>query len=95
MTAVSATAARSDLYRLIDTVNEDSTPITITGRRGNAVLIGEADWSAIQETLYLQGIPSRQALTKIGIKFTSSSVGTKKSPYLAGNVCDFRFRIFL
>ena len=35
MTAVSATAARSDLYRLI----------------------GEADWSAIQETLYLQGIP--------------------------------------
>ena len=57
MTAVSATAARADLYRLIDTVNEDSTPITITGRRGNAVLIGDADWSAIQETLYLQGIP--------------------------------------
>ena len=57
MTTVSATAARSDLYRLIDTVNEESTPITITGRRGNAVLIGEADWSAIQETLYLQGIP--------------------------------------
>ena len=57
MTAVSATAARSDLYRLIDTVNEESPPITITGRRGNAVLSGEADWSAIQETLYLQGIP--------------------------------------
>lgn len=57
MTTVSATAARSDLYRLIDTVNEDSTPITITGRRGNAVFIGEADWSAILETLYLQGIP--------------------------------------
>ena len=57
MTTVSATAARSDLYRLIDTVNEDSPPITIPGRRGNAVLIGEADWSAIQETLYLQGIP--------------------------------------
>ena len=57
MTAVSATAARSDLYRLIDTVNEESAPITITGRRGNAVLIREADWSAIQETLYLQGIP--------------------------------------
>ena len=58
MTAISATAARSNLYRLIDTVNEESTPITIIGRRGNAVLIGEADWSAIQETLYLQGIPA-------------------------------------
>ena len=57
MTAVSATAARSDLYRLIDAVNEESTPITITGRLGYAVLICEADWSAIQETLYLQGIP--------------------------------------
>ena len=57
MTTVTATAARSDLYRLIDAVNEDSSPITITGRRGNAVLIGEDDWSAIQETLYLQGVP--------------------------------------
>ena len=57
MTTVTATAARSDLYRLIDAVNEDSSPITITGRRGNAVLIGEDDWSAIQETLYLQVVP--------------------------------------
>ena len=57
MTTVTATAARSDLYRLIDAVNEDSSPITITGRRGNAVLIGEDDWSAIQETLSLQGVP--------------------------------------
>ena len=57
MTTVTATAARSDLYRLIDAVNEDSSPIMITGRRGNAVLIGEDDWSAIQETLYLQGVP--------------------------------------
>ena len=57
MTTVTATAARSDLYRLIDAVNEDSSPVTITGRRGNAVLIGEDDWSAIQETLYLQGVP--------------------------------------
>ena len=48
MTTVTATAARSDLYRLIDAVNEDSSPITITGRRGNAVLIGEDDWSASQ-----------------------------------------------
>jgi prevent-host-death family protein len=57
MTAVSATAARSKLYRLIDQVNEESQPLTITGQRGNAVLVGEDDWRAIQETLYLASVP--------------------------------------
>jgi len=57
MSAVSATSARSNLYRLIDQVNEDSEPLTITGQRGNAVLIGEADWRAIQETLLLEAVP--------------------------------------
>jgi len=57
MTAVSATSARANLYRLIDQVNEESEPLTITGQRGNAVLVGEADWQAIQETLFLQSVP--------------------------------------
>lgn len=57
MTAVSATSARASLYRLIDQVNEESEPLTITGQRGNAVLIGEADWRAIQETLFLESVP--------------------------------------
>ena len=57
MTAVSATAARANLYRLIDQVNDDSQPLTITGQRGNAVLVGEADWQAIQETLFLESVP--------------------------------------
>lgn len=57
MTAVSATAARSNLYRLIDQVNEEAQPLTITGQRGNAVLIGEGDWQAIQETLFLESLP--------------------------------------
>lgn len=57
MTAVSATSARANLYRLIDQVNEDSGPLTITGQRGNAVLIGEEDWRAIQETLHLASVP--------------------------------------
>ena len=57
MTAVSATSARANLYRLIDQVNEESEPLTITGQRGNAVLIGEEDWLAIQETLLLKSVP--------------------------------------
>lgn len=57
MTAVSATTARANLYRLIDQVNDESAPLTITGKRTNAVLIGEQDWQAIQETLFLASVP--------------------------------------
>ena len=57
MTAVPATTARAHIYRLIDQVNEESEPLTITGQRGNAVLVGEDDWRAIQETLHLTSIP--------------------------------------
>ena len=57
MDAVSAAHARSNLYRLVDRVNEDSEPLTITGQRWNAVLISESDWHAIQETLALEAVP--------------------------------------
>ena len=43
---------------MIQDVNVNSTPVTITNTRGkNAVLIGEEDWKAIEETLYLMSIP--------------------------------------
>lgn len=61
MTAVPATHARANLYRLIDQVNSESEPLTITGQRGNAVLVGEDDWRAIQETLYLEAVPGLAA----------------------------------
>lgn len=57
MTTISATQARSQLYQLIDEANASHVPIQITGKRGNAVLLSEEDWSAIQETLFLQSIP--------------------------------------
>lgn len=57
MTAIAATNARSQLYRLIDQVNDESEPVTITGARGNAVLVGEDDWRSIQETIHLTSIP--------------------------------------
>jgi prevent-host-death family protein len=57
MTTISVTEARSKLYKLIDATAEDSTPVLITGKRNNAVLVSEDDWRAIQETLYLVSIP--------------------------------------
>ena len=57
MTSISATEARKSLYKLVDEVQESHEPVQITGKRGNAVLVGEDDWRAVQETLYLVSIP--------------------------------------
>ena len=58
MTSINITKARAKLNQIVSEVNEFSQPITIINNRGkNAVLIGEEDWKAIQETLYLNSIP--------------------------------------
>ena len=57
MTNITATEARRQLYKLVDQVQESHEPIQITGKRGNAVLVGEDDWRAVQETLLLVSIP--------------------------------------
>lgn len=57
MTTITATKARSALYQLLDDVAVSHEPVLITGKRGNAVLIAEEDWRAINETLYLLSIP--------------------------------------
>ena len=57
MTSISATEARKRLYALIDEVGDSHEPVQITGKRGTAVLLSEADWNAIQETLHLVSIP--------------------------------------
>ena len=58
MTAITATKARENIYQLIQDVITNSTPVTITNQKGkNAVLIGEEDWQAIEETLHLMAIP--------------------------------------
>ena len=58
MTSIGIIKARAKLNQIVSEVNESSQPITITNNRGkNAVLVGEEDWKAIQETLYLNSIP--------------------------------------
>ncbi len=64
MTTITASEARAGLYRLIDQVAESHKPVTISGKRANAVLIAEEDWSAIQETLYLMAVPGMRESIK-------------------------------
>lgn len=57
MRTISATSAQSDICGLIDSTLANHEPVQITGKRGNAILVAESDWRAIQETLYLTSIP--------------------------------------
>ncbi len=61
MTTLNATEARSKLYALIDETTNTHQPIVITGKRGNAVLLAEDDWKAINETLHLLSVPGLRA----------------------------------
>jgi len=64
---ITASAARSKLYRLIDETAESHEPIRITGKRANAVLVSEDDWRAVQETLYLLAIPGMRESIRKGL----------------------------
>ena len=57
MSAINITNARKELYNLVEDVNLYSEPTLIVSKKGNAVLISESDWNAIQETIYLNSIP--------------------------------------
>ena len=57
MRTLTASQARSNLYRIIDEAATNHEPVIITGKRNNAVLISTEDWTSIQETIYLLSVP--------------------------------------
>ena len=75
---LSATAAREKFFGLIDETAENHAPVLITTKRNNAVLVGEDDWNAIQETLYLLSVPEMRESIVEGIKASSEDVLSKE-----------------
>ena len=67
MATITATEARSKLYRLMDKAASSHKPILITGKRANAVLVSEEDWHSIQETLYLLSVPGMRESIRKGL----------------------------
>ena len=67
MPTLTATEARSKLYKLIDEAASSHEPIIIKGKRCNAVLISEDDWRSIQETVYLLNIPGMRESIREGL----------------------------
>ncbi len=58
MNAISYTAARNNLAKTMDKVNDDHAPVLITRQNGSpAVLIALEDFHAYEETAYLMASP--------------------------------------
>ena len=77
MTTLTASEARTNLYRLIDESASAHEPLLITGKRNNAVLVSESDWTAIQETLHLLSVPGMRESIIEGMKTPASELAEK------------------
>lgn len=58
MTIINATTARNNFFKLMEEAITTNEPIIVTGKSGNVVLLSEADFRAMKETLYLSSIPT-------------------------------------
>lgn len=89
---ITASEARAQLFPLIEQVNNDSTPIIITSKKGNAVLVSESEWESMIETMYLLRTPANRErlarsradvaagnLYEYTLPITSASQGVKVS----------------
>lgn len=56
--SISASEARATLFPLIERVNSDHTPVRITSKSGDAVLMSADDYDSWQETVYLLRSPA-------------------------------------
>ena len=93
MTSVTATETRRRLFALIDEVGQSHEPVQINAKHGNAVLLSEDDWRAIQETLYLASIPGTRELIAQAMTTDTSELSSETlwriGPFFTQNMLGF------
>ena len=77
MQNLTASAARANLYRLMDQTAASHEPVTILGKSSSAVLVSAEDWQAIQETLYLLSVPGMRESIKEGMQESADTCVTE------------------
>jgi antitoxin YefM len=76
MNAISYTAARNNLAKTMDKVNDDHAPVLITRQNGApAVLIALEDFSAYEETAYLMSSPQNAKRLRRAVRQLNAGKG--------------------
>lgn len=57
MNSLSLPETIQNFDNLIDQITENHQPVIIQGTKNDVILVSKEDWSAIQETIYLNSIP--------------------------------------
>ena len=57
MDSLSLPEATQNLDNLINQITETHKPVMIKGTQNDVIIVSKEDWSAIQETIYLNSIP--------------------------------------
>lgn len=68
MRTITASHARTNLYRLLEEAAQSSEPIQITGKSGNAMLVSADSWYALQETVHLLSSPGMRDSIREGLR---------------------------
>jgi len=68
MITCTTSKARANLFKLVERAAHTHHPIQITSKHASAILIGEEDWRAIEETLYLLSVPGMRESIRKGLQ---------------------------
>ena len=76
MAITNISVLRKNLFNSIDNVIEFNDPITVSTKKGNAVIISEAEYNAMLETIYLVSQKGLVEKIKEGEKENASEMST-------------------
>jgi len=68
MERINISSARSDIYSLIGNVAKTGSPICVTSKSGNVVVVSEDEWRDIEETIYIMSNKATYEAIKEGMK---------------------------
>lgn len=80
MNVLSYSETRARLKEVMDTVVDDHTPVVVTRKRGEAVvMVSLADWRSMEETLHLLSSPTNAARLKAAIDELDRGAGAERA----------------
>lgn len=70
MTNTNATNLRKNLFTYLDSAIDYNDVINVSTKKGNAIIISEAEYNSLLETLYLLSVPGMKERLKEGLNAT-------------------------